>query len=312
MAKRKWLKQVLAVGLCMVIVSSVGAVLRAEAADAADKYNNFRTSSVKGPLIPGIGQGKLWVPQGLALVPDKNWMITSHYWDSEKSKLPSGIVITSTKTNERLKTLYLYESVTKPHTGNVGGVAVSKNHLWIASGYTIYKVPLSALADKKDNGRLIMTGYPVKHKASYATYADGVLWVGEYMDGKDNGKKTCGSGPNGRIFGYKLSASDDLSAHPQAASSRTTPDRIQGVALSNDRIVYSQSCGRDVSSKLIVYSRAVPGKKLGSATLPPMAEGIAFSGSQLYTLFESAAQKYKGGTYPLKNVYLVNMKKLKI
>ena len=32
-----------------------------------------------------------------------------------------------------------------------------------------------------------MTPYALGHKASYATYSDGILWIGEYMDGEDQG-----------------------------------------------------------------------------------------------------------------------------
>ncbi|WP_148449251.1 hypothetical protein [Paenibacillus tuaregi] len=306
------MKRMLAGWLVIMVACGMFIEVSMGKAEGADKISNFQAASVKGPLVPGIGQGREWVPQGLALVPGKDWMITSHYLGKETVNQPSGIVITNTKTHKRVKTLYLYESFLRPHTGNVGGVAVSREHLWIVSGYTIYKLPLSVLMDRRDFSWVFMTGYEVKHKASYATYEGGVLWVGEYMDGKDNGRTTCASGPKGRIFGYKLNASDDLSSKPVPAYSRSTPDRIQGVAVNGSQIVYSQSCGRDVPSKLLVYSKAAPSKLIGTAKLPPMAEGIAFSGSWLYTSFESAAHKYAGGPYPLKNVYLINMRKLKI
>ncbi|WP_246021864.1 hypothetical protein [Paenibacillus zeisoli] len=312
MELRKWTKQGILGLLSFILVCGTFLGTGGKPAAAADSYNAFRNASVKGPLIAGLGEGNTWVPQGLALVPSKDWVITSHYRGQENSWQVSGIVITSTTTNKRIKTLYLYDNPIIPHMGNVGGLAVSKNHLWIVSGFTIYKIPLSTLSEKKDNSRVMMTGYEVNHKASYAAYSDGVLWVGEYMDGKDSGKTTCDAGPNGRLYGYKLNSSDDLSAKPKASYTRATPDRIQGLAISKDYIVYSQSCGRDVSSKLLFYPGSNPAKKLRSVTLPPMAEGISFSGSVLYTLFESGASKYKGSPYPLKNIYLINTKKLKI
>ncbi|MNT07295.1 hypothetical protein D3C72_1419930 [compost metagenome] len=309
---RKWMEQAVLWVLCLVLMCGTFVGVGTKTAAAADQYSAFRNSSVKGPPIAGLGNGSAWVPQGLTLVPSKDWVITSHYLGQENSWQVSGIVITSTKTKKRIKTLYLYDNLIIPHMGNVGGLAVSKSHLWIVSGYTLYKIPLSTLSEKKDFSRVVMTGYQVNHKASYAAYSDGILWVGEYMDGKDSGKTTCDAGPNGRVFGYKLNSSDDLPANFKAAYSRVTPDRIQGLAISKDYIVYSQSCGRDVSSKLLFYSGTMPSKKFSSVTLPPMAEGIAFSGSELYTLFESGASKYKGSPYPLKNIYLINTKKLKI
>ncbi|WP_433945087.1 hypothetical protein [Paenibacillus sp. SN-8-1] len=312
MELKKWIEQGVLGVLCLALMCGAFVGVGTKPALAADPYSTFKNSAVKGPPIPGLEAGSTWVPQGLALVPSKDWVITSHYRGQENSWQVSGIVITNTKTNKRIKTLYLYDNLIIPHMGNVGGLAVSQNYLWIASGYTIYKIPLSTLSEKQDMSRVIMTGYQVNHKASYAAFSDGVLWVGEYMDGKDSGKTTCDAGPNGRVYGYKLNSADDLPVDLKAAYSRTTPDRIQGLAISKDYTVYSQSCGRDVSSKLLFYSGKVPTKKLRSVTLPPMAEGIAFSGSELYTLFESGSSKYIGSPYPLKNIYLIKMKKLKI
>ncbi|MGG4343456.1 hypothetical protein ABEW73_32965, partial [Paenibacillus lautus] len=65
----------------------------------------------------------------------------------------------SSKTGKRIKTLYLYESGSKKHTGHVGGLAVSKKHLWVASGKNVYKIPLSTiLHTKRSRLRLTDTG----------------------------------------------------------------------------------------------------------------------------------------------------------
>ncbi|USB33548.1 hypothetical protein [Paenibacillus sp. YPG26] len=311
MTTKKWIRLQLAGLLCIALSLGGLSTWPSHQAEAAGKYSSFDKVSVKGPAIPGLSGNKEWVPQGLAVVPSKNWVITSHYWGSGGSTA-SAIAITSTTTNKRLKTLYLYESSTKKHTGHAGGLAVSKSHLWIATGKTVYKIPLSTLSSKKDYSNVIMKGYALGHKASYATYAEGVLWVGGYMDGEDIGKKMCDPGPKGRAYGYKLSSKDDLPSKPKAAYSWATPDRVQGMALTKSRALYSQSCGRNNSSKLLVYTRGASGKQVSYLTMPPMSEGIALSGSQLYTLFESGARKYSNGSLPLKNMYIINTKKLKM
>lgn len=311
MTTKKWLRQSVAILLGVALILSACTGWQPNPADAADKYSAFKKVSVQGPAIPGLSGNKEWVPQGLAVVPSKQWVITSHYWGGSGGTATS-IAITSTATKKRIKTLYLYESGSKKHTGHAGGLAVSKSNLWIASGKSVYKIPLSTLSSKQDYSNVVMKKYALNHKASYATYAEGVLWIGEYMDGEDIGKKMCDAGPKGRAYAYKLSSKDDLPAKPKAAYSWVTPDRIQGMAITKERAIYSQSCGRNNSSQLLIYTRGAWGKKVSSLTIPPMSEGIALYGSQLYTNFESGARKYKDGSYPLRNMYLINTKKLKM
>ncbi|WP_433945095.1 hypothetical protein [Paenibacillus sp. SN-8-1] len=311
MTTKKWVRQQLAALLCIALILGAFSAWPNTQAEAASKYSTFDKVSVKGPAIPGLSGDKEWVPQGLAVVPSKNWVITSHYWGGSGSTA-TAIAITSTTTKKRIKTLYLYESSTKKHTGHAGGLAVSKSNLWIASGKTVYKIPLSTLSSKKDYSNVVMKGYPLGHKASYATYAEGVLWVGEYMDGEDVGKKMCDPGPKGHAYAYKLNSKDDLPSKPKAAYSWVTPDRVQGMAITKSRALYSQSCGRNNSSKLLIYTRGAWGKQVSSLTMPPMSEGIALYGSQLYTNFESGARKYSNGSMPLKNMYIINTTKLKM
>lgn len=298
--------------LCIALVLSSVGIFGMNTVDAAtEKYSSFKKVAAKGPTIPGLSGNKEWIPQGLAVVSNKNWVISSHYWGGSANKATS-ISITSTTTKKRLKTLYLYETSSKSHTGHAGGLAVSKKHLWIASGKSVYKIPLSTLSSKKDYSNVVMTKYAVNHKASYATYAGGRLYIGEYMDGEDIGQKGCTAGPKGKVYAYTLNSQDTLVAKQKAAFSWSTPDRIQGMALTPNRAIYSQSCGRNTSSKLLVYQKGASGKQVSSLTMPPMSEGISLLGSKLYTNFESGARKYSDGSYPLKNMYIINTKKLKM
>ncbi|WP_251035829.1 hypothetical protein [Paenibacillus sp. ISL-20] len=87
----------------------------------------------------------------------------------------------------------------------------------------------------------------------------------------------------------------------------STPDRIQGALVTKSRVVYSQSCGRNNASKLLIYPRGAKGKAAATPlTMPPMSENIAMRGNDLYVLFESGARKYRNGAMPLKHLYIVN------
>ncbi|WCF06825.1 hypothetical protein NDS46_21110 [Paenibacillus thiaminolyticus] len=307
----QWTPRTLAAMLCFVLLWTAAAVLGPTEAEAKPSYPEFDKVSAAGPVIPGLNAKNEWVPQGLAVVPGKNWVIASHY-SGKSSSQASAISITDTKTKKRIKTLYLYESANKKHTGHVGGVAASAKYVWIASGKSVYQIPVSTVSGKKDYSNVVMKKYALGHKASYAAYSDGVLWVGEYMDGQDIGQSMCKPGPQGKARGYKLNGKGELPANPKATYTWTTPDRVQGMALTKNRVFYSQSCGRNNDSTLLVYTRGASGKQVSSLKMPPMSEGISLKGSSLYVLFESGARKYADGKYPLKNMYIINTKKLKL
>ncbi|MBG9793255.1 hypothetical protein ABD76_12445 [Paenibacillus dendritiformis] len=307
----KWTSRAMAIMLCFILTWSTAAVLGPAETQAKPSYPEFNKVATKGPIIPGLNAKNEWVPQGLAIVPGKNWVVVSHY-SGKSSSQASAISITDTKTKKRIKTLYLYESAKKKHTGHVGGVAASAKYLWIASGRSVYQIPMSTISSKKDYSNVVMKKFALGHKASYASYADGVLWVGEYMDGQDIGKGMCKPGPKGKARGYKLNGKGQLPSNPKASYTWTTPDRVQGMALTKNRVFYSQSCGRNNDSTLLVYTRGASGKKVGSLKMPPMSEGISLTGNNLYVLFESGARKYANGKYPLKNMYIINTKKLKL
>lgn len=297
--------------LCFILTWSTAGVLGPAEAQAKPSYPEFNKVASTGPVIPGLNAKNEWVPQGLAVVPGKNWVVVSHY-SGKSSSQASAISITDTKTKKRIKTLYLYESASKKHTGHVGGVAASAKYLWIASGRSVYQIPMGTISGKKDYSNVVMKKFALGHKASYASYADGVLWIGEYMDGQDIGQGMCKPGPKGKARGYKLNGKGQLPSNPKASYTWTTPDRVQGMALTKNRVFYSQSCGRNNDSTLLVYTRGASGKKVSSLKMPPMSEGISLTGSSLYVLFESGARKYANGKYPLKNMYIINTKKLKL
>ncbi|BFH15407.1 hypothetical protein WJ0W_004227 [Paenibacillus melissococcoides] len=307
----QWTSRALAVMLCFILTWSTAGVLGPAEAQAKPSYPEFNKVASTGPVIPGLNAKNEWVPQGLAVVPGKNWVVVSHY-SGKSSSQASAISITDTKTKKRIKTLYLYESASKKHTGHVGGVAASAKYLWIASGRSVYQIPMGTISGKKDYSNVVMKKFALGHKASYASYADGVLWIGEYMDGQDIGQGMCKPGPKGKARGYKLNGKGQLPSNPKASYTWTTPDRVQGMALTKNRVFYSQSCGRNNDSTLLVYTRGASGKKVSSLKMPPMSEGISLTGSSLYVLFESGARKYANGKYPLKNMYIINTKKLKL
>ncbi|GIP37684.1 hypothetical protein J31TS4_09640 [Paenibacillus sp. J31TS4] len=299
-------------------------------------YKKFFAASEAGPLVPGLQQGI--IPQGMTYLKEKNWLIISYYRDD---KQPSLVSVTDLNTGKLIKTLKLYSTDSTPYTGHAGGVTVSGKHLWVGSDSKVYQIDLADLEKAQDGGKLVFKNiFPTEAKASYVVYADGILWVGEYADGTDYPtsethylKNSENKTNKAWAAGYKLDSATDSIAQTQQKGSDgklipdvilSTPDKIQGMELFQGEFVLSQSGGRSNDSLLITYPNPLKDKPFTEVTIgsvqvpvhmfdgknkkeaiivPPMTEGIVARDKQLGILFESGAEKYRNGSFPLDEVY---------
>ncbi|TCS93950.1 hypothetical protein [Hazenella coriacea] len=273
----------------------------------------------EGPKIPLISKKtkEAWIPQGLDYLPSRDWMLFTYYWGEgikegkkeEKKDRPAS-TLAVVEAGKYIKRVDLYETPQKKITGHVGGVTVSKKHIWVAStdsgSDNVFQFKIDDLIKTPENqvGKLIASNKHKLEAASYATYTDnGMLWVGSYVDGK----KECDPNPNGGyIYGYSLDSNDQLRSTTPIKIWKT-PDRVQGAAIKGDDIFYSQSCGRNNNSTLYRYTNASKDSKgtlRFSITAPSMSEEIVIVKNYLYVNFESGAKKYRNGKKPrLYNVY---------
>lgn len=289
-------------------------------------YKDMWKISEDGPVIPGLE--KSLVPQGLAYWQEKGWLIVSNYADNAE---PSVLTIVDADTGAAVKTITLAEESGKSYTGHAGGVAVSARNAWIASGGNVYRIPLQELANAADGATIKFADrFVTPTRASFNTYAEGVLWVGEFALAPEyptdpshrliNNEK---SQYNGWVVGYVLDKqTDQLPEGTDPAAPDfifSIPDRIQGMAVTPGHVILSQSYGRTKDSALLKYDRpdlkgephtrvtqgtkSVPvwfldrknlAKSLGSLKAPPMTEGVVTDGgNRLFVLFESAAWIYR-------------------
>ncbi|MCK5201657.1 MAG: hypothetical protein KAR21_25060, partial [Spirochaetales bacterium] len=150
--------------------------ISAEESGDREEYSLYNGIMEKGPLIPGIFQAA--VPQGMAYYSNEDLMLISNYMFDGR---PSCITAVSMEDEKLIKTLWLLNPDGSPHMGHVGGLAVSKRYLWIASGKGVYYVSLEVLMNQQDNTNLRMTAFvATAAKGSFATFSDGILWVGEF------------------------------------------------------------------------------------------------------------------------------------
>jgi hypothetical protein len=290
-----------------------------------------------GPVIPGLRQGA--VPQGLAYVAEKDWIIVALDFDGEPASMLGAVHLKSGKLESSIT---LLERDGSPHRGHVGGLAVSSQYLWVASA-GIYRIPLRAItaADAVEAIRM-QPAFTAEVPGGSATCHDGVLWIAEWVR-EGQGRKgsahhivtRSGKDSYAWIAGYKLDEKDNLSATIKKLDAPTSPDYIltapynmQGLAFFKDRIILSTSFGRSNSSKLYVAQNPVARDSTGTVKtmsgrevpywdfdspaavktfdLAPMAEGIVTAGDKIALITESGAEKYlKGGKGPLDYVVLI-------
>jgi hypothetical protein len=308
-----------------------------------ETYKPFLDSGAYGPVVPGIKQGL--VPQGLAYYADSNWLIISSY---QFEDAPSLLSIVDLASNQLLKTLVLYENVTKPYKGHAGGIAISAKHLWIGGENEVRAISLNDIVKAEDGGHVVFSEqFRPETKATFISYSDSMLWIGEFYDVSEKPNRitdrhrlssTDNQEHHAWVAGYKLdSATDTISKAAAVDDNRMVPDlifsitdKIQGFTVYQGQILLSQSMGREYDSYLLAYrdiraepphtniklaGRDIPLWFLDSATqinkmvMPPLSEGITVVNGRVGILFESAALKFlASGKFAMDQIFYSQLK----
>ena len=237
-----------------------------------------------GPPILHVGEGSDWVPQGLGYDPATDQLLTTYYSSPDGDPDRDAGILLSIQDrgtgNEVLTAL-----LAGPDHG--GGVAIDGDHVWVTSsdGY----VYLYSMADiNAADGATVQpqTRFPVPASA-YLTVHDGRLYVGSF-DEDDPGS----------VYSVPLGGDGEPSGPPVFEA--TAPPRSQGLAVTDDGLVFSTSWGRENPSELISISNSGEVRHL---TAPNMSEGIVIVNGQLYTVYESGATPYQyDGNHPSHNI----------
>jgi hypothetical protein len=299
-------------------------------------YDTFWSISQQGAFIPSQELG--FIPQGIDYIEELDWLVVSGY---RKKGRASILAVIERETFDLVKSMNLAYADGKPYTGHSGGVAVSNHHVWIASGGAVKGIHLDDLIEARDQEQLKFDReFLTDNNASFAVYADEVLWVGEFSHGSlypTNPFHTIVNRDeqiySAWVKGYHLNETDNF-VNPKTLLGQPVvpdfilaiPDKVQGLAFLDNQIFISKSYGRYRDSFLVQYTSPLAEKPhelvqynelvvplwfLDSQNqrrmykLPPMSEEIVAVGSQLDILFESGAMQKKGRV-PLDNVYSLN------
>jgi hypothetical protein len=246
-----------------------------------------------GPPILHVGDGSDWVPQGLGYDPSTDQLLTTYYSSPDGDPDRDAGILLSIQDratgNEFLSAL-----LAGPDHG--GGVAIDGDHVWVTSsdGY----VYLYSMADiKAAHGATVQpqARFPVPASA-YLTVHDGRLYVGSF-DEEDPGS----------VYSVPLGADGQPSGPPVFEA--TAPPRSQGLAVTDDGLVFSTSWGRENPSELISISSSGEVKHL---TAPNMSEGLVIVNGQVYVVYESGASAYQyDGNHPSNHISITPLDAIK-
>ena len=282
------------------------------------QYTEYLEVAEEEYLVPELDSGI--IPQGMDEWEEENLLIISGYFKSN-DVIPSSMLVTVDMTTGTY------------YTGHAGGIAVSEENIYISNGGKLLRIPLSQITTAGNEGTLnIVEEISVPVAGSFCNYSDGILWVGDfsytsqgydvsgYHDPLTYGGKTY----NAWAVGYNITTETQSGLSTEAWNSqldKATPDyvlgiadKIQGFTTLGGKIVLSQSYGREVDSKILVYDNPVETTAQSSVTINdeeipvwflstttasytsmPMAEGLSTYDEKVLILYESGATFYKDG-----------------
>ena len=247
-----------------------------EAKKYADYYNNGSPSFV----IPGLNKGENFVLQGIEYCSELNWALLCGYVSPKTDVSNSVIFVIDMNKPVALKSgapfygalikeILLDKADGTAFTGHAGGIAVSEDYVWISNSSKLYAIPLKDIVNAPATSHITLDkSVSVPVGAAYTSYADGVLWVGEFEYAKDK-YITDETHHKGELtawtVGYKLNENANVNSPKDlftfTADGKTAiPDyvlwhgsKVQGMTTAGNKILLSTSYGRKNDSKLYVY-----------------------------------------------------------
>jgi len=266
-------------------------------------YSDYYAVKQDVCLNPGLSDG--FVCQGIGVSETYDRILVSGYMNNGE---PSRIYVTDRHSNSYYVSLC---EGGRPFDGHVGGLAVEGDTVYLASDGHLWTVDAKAVLAANNGDTVDITGsIPVNNHASFVFSTEEYLFVGEFHDGGKYVTEHPYDTPDGRqhaiISRYPI---EDLSKPDRVYSVR---DRVQGVCFTErGRVILSTSYGLS-DTKYYVYDETAAvdsGLTLDGAPVyylvdpirevkgPAMGEDVDVSDGRVYTLFESASDKYIFGKF---------------
>lgn len=304
------------VGLLVLLVIGVRAYFRIP-------VSGYYRHSEKAFVIPGLSDGM--THQGLAYDRETDTFLITGYRSDGK---PSQVSMVNRADGKESKRLWLADTDGKAFTGHVGGLTVWGDYVYVAdaAGLAVYARADFIQASDGDTVRAI---------GAFSTESDGDrlgvafvhaegdrLYVGEFYreanyPTPDSHKYTTAAGEYNPalILVYRLDSGAENGILPEMEKAYSIPGLVQGMCLdAKGRICLSTSYATAFShiyiydnprqeGEITVLGQTVPRYVLDSSSLAvdiklaPMAEEIVVVDGKIYTMCESATDKYIFGKF---------------
>lgn len=304
------------VGLVLLLVLGVRAYFRLP---VRDYYKN----SEKAFVIPGLSDGM--IHQGLAYDSENDtFFITGYRTDGAASQ----VSLVSRADGKEIKRLNLAGEDGSAYTGHVGGITVGKDFVYVASSKGLVAFHRADFASAKSGESVRAVGTFSTETADDSlhvafTHIEGdTIYVGEFYREEnyktpDSHKYTTAAGDKNPslILAYKLDDTAPLGISEKIERAYSIPGLVQGMCFDAEGRMYLSTSYAVAFSHLYSYEtnkqegeitvlgQEVPLFVLDSSTmiedikLAPMAEEITVVDGKLYTMCESATNKYIFGKF---------------
>lgn len=281
----------------------------------------------RGPQLIHSGPGSSWIPQGQGYDAGRGEILTSYYGGRSDGVLLSiqSIGQDPDSGGETHSVILgadrgdggLFASGAAPNKG--GGVATNGEYVYLADTEAVYvyrrsdiEATASTCALPVDPVHVI--DMPDGVNASYLTVHDDKLYVGEFAQ---NMWDPLGMGPDEtpQLLRFDIDASDgSFGARGEdggfavgtPTGSIDTPDNAQGVAITDDGLLYTTSYSNDrIASPHHLVFQAFEGDPADFRAESPddaskvydldyYAEGVNIVDGEVWVTYESGADKYRG------------------
>lgn len=280
--------------------------------------SEYYRNSEKTFVIPGLSDGM--IVQGLAY--DKStdeFLVTGYRTDGAASQ----VSIVNKATKKEVKRISLANSDGSAFIGHVGGITLHGDYIYVAdsSGLIVYSYndfrnasdgdtvkSIGTFGTKTDDDRL---GVAFTHVEGDSIYV-GEFYREENYPTPDSHKYTTKAGDKNTslILEYRLDDSAEFGISDKIEKAYSAPDLVQGICFDSQGRMYVSTSYASAFSHIYIYNptsaesqitvlgQTVPLLVLDSSTLcsdikaPPMSEEIIITEGRLYTMCESATNKY--------------------
>lgn len=237
------------------------------------QLRDFYENSEEDFIIPGLKEG--FVPQGIFYEAENDIFLLSGYYKGKAQ--PSRVIVVDGEGNF-IKSVGCISKKGNYAYGHFGGVAVYKDHVYVATTGVTHVLSLDEILKAGDEDFVLIQGELYTDvTCSYVNVQNGVLYIGEFTDKTAEDKKTatniykngfekyysrCNAfilSENGK-FGIKNDKIDsENNMTPDFAF--TTPFKVQGMCvMPGGRLVFTASATAITNSHVYLYEDVTKGE----------------------------------------------------